>query len=250
MIEFISSSAWAAPEAISSSPNMGAWHAILSASIIVQLTLGILVMMSIVSWAIMLTKKNQFKTILSSNEPFLDDFWKAASLDDIYENIDRHALSPMSAVFKSGYLELRKIAESNLAKSGDGNDAISLTGIDNLERALRKTTDNELNKMDSRLTFLATTASSAPFIGLFGTVWGIMGAFQKIGATGSANLAVVAPGISEALIATAVGLATAIPASIAFNHLNNNVKKEEIELNNFSADFLNITKRNFFKGNG
>src|SRR5262249_44691278 len=100
---------------------------------------------------------------------------------------------------------------------------------------------------ENRLTFLATTSSNGPFVGLFGTVWGIMSAFHKIGQTGSANLAIVAPGISEALIATAIGLAAAIPAGAAYNYFVNLVKKNDLELNNFCADFLNIAKRNFFK---
>ena len=102
--------------------------------------------------------------------------------------------------------------------------------------------------MESRLSLLATTGSTGPFIGLFGTVWGIMGAFQKIGATKVASLAVVAPGISEALIATSVGLAAAIPATVAYNHYVSRIRKMEIELNSFAADFLNIAKRNFFQG--
>jgi biopolymer transport protein TolQ len=102
--------------------------------------------------------------------------------------------------------------------------------------------------MEERLNILATTGSTGPFIGLFGTVWGIMGAFQKIGITGMASLAVVAPGISEALIATAIGLAAAIPATVAYNYFLTKIKEHEVELSNFSADFLNIAKRNFFKG--
>jgi len=100
--------------------------------------------------------------------------------------------------------------------------------------------------MESKLTVLATTGSTGPFVGLFGTVWGIMSSFHKIGTTGNASLAVVAPGISEALVATAIGLAAAIPAVVLYNHFISTIRKEEIELNNFSADFLNIVKRNFF----
>lgn len=101
--------------------------------------------------------------------------------------------------------------------------------------------------MEARLSLLATTGSTGPFIGLFGTVWGIMGSFHKIGSTGMANLAVVAPGISEALIATAIGLAAAIPATVAYNHFVTRIRREEIDLSSFSADFINIAKRNFFK---
>ena len=110
----------------------------------------------------------------------------------------------------------------------------------------RKAIDTEISTMEARLSFLATTGSTGPFIGLFGTVWGIMGAFATIGATGMASLAVVAPGISEALIATAIGLVAAIPATVAYNHFITKLKREEIELNSFASDFLNIAKRNFF----
>ncbi|MEI7974274.1 MAG: MotA/TolQ/ExbB proton channel family protein, partial [Bdellovibrio sp.] len=124
---------------------------------------------------------------------------------------------------------------------------IKLSGIDNMERALKQAVENEVALMESRLSWLATTGSTGPFIGLFGTVWGIMSSFHKIGAMGSASLAVVAPGISEALFATAVGLGAAIPAVIIYNSLVTQVRRQEIQLNNFAADFLNVAKRNFFQ---
>ena len=135
-----------------------------------------------------------------------------------------------------------------MANSSGAGDSIQLSGIDNLERSVRKSTENEVSEMENRLTILATTGSTGPFIGLFGTVWGIMGSFHQIGQTGSASLAAVAPGISEALIATAIGLAAAIPAVVIYNNCIAVIRKEEISLNNFSSDFLNIVKRNFFKG--
>jgi len=156
--------------------------------------------------------------------------------------------SPLAQVFKSGFGELQKLASSALAADGPEKDEATpkLRGIDNLTRALKKSSDIEMSSLERRLTFLATTSSTAPFIGLFGTVWGIMNAFQKIGATGSASLAIVAPGISEALIATAVGLAAAIPAAAAYNFFVSKLKYEEMEFENFTSDFLNIAKRNFF----
>lgn len=230
---------------VSVSVNTGAWHAITSASLPVQLTLLTLIGMSIVSWAIILKKKKQFSETISENEEFLDFFWKANSLDEISERLGDFTKSSLARVFKAGYLELRKIADSNLASGKE--DSPELTGIDNMERSLRKAIDTEIAYLETQLSFLATTGSTGPFIGLFGTVWGIMGSFQKIGATGMASLAVVAPGISEALIATAIGLFAAIPASVGFNHFISRLKKEELELNNFASDFLNISKRNFFK---
>lgn len=239
--------AYAAENSVGVVVETGAWHAISSASPIVQLTLLSLVVMSVVSWAIIYQKRKIFDALSAANKKFDDQFWKAKALEDIYDDLDDHKNAPMAAVFKSGYLELKKIAESN--KAGAENSKPMLSGIDNLQRSLHKAIENELSCMEARLSFLATTGSTAPFIGLFGTVWGIMGSFQKIGATGVASLAVVAPGISEALIATGVGLFAAIPATIAYNLYVTRLKREELVLNNFGADFLNIAKRNFFRGN-
>ena len=238
--------AHAASQSISSGIQFSALTAVLNASWTVQFVLLILVGMSAVCWAIIFTKKRTLDLVRATNKPFLDMFWSASSLDDIFSKSEKHPASSLARVFRSGYLELRKMADSNLARSEKGSGP-ALSGIDNLERALRKAIDIEITKLSTRLNFLATTGSTAPFIGLFGTVWGIMGAFHKIGATNMASLAVVAPGISEALIATAIGLAAAIPATIAFNHYMTLVQREELELNSFAADYLNIAKRNFFK---
>ena len=233
-----------AADTVKSQVTISTWDAISHASPIVQLTLLILVLMSVTSWAIAVSKHNQLKATSEADEKFENLFWKASSLDDIYNALDDFKGSSMAKVFKLAYLELRKLADSGV---GHNEGAPSLKGLDNLERALRKAADSELSKLESRLSFLATTGSTGPFIGLFGTVWGIMGAFQKIGTTGMASLAVVAPGISEALIATAIGLAAAIPATIFYNHYLSKIRKIDLALSNFSADFLNIAKRNFFK---
>lgn len=240
--------AWAA-DTVKVAADLGAWHAISSASFIVQLTLLSLASMSVVSWAIMLQKRKQFKQVEDGNIPFEEKFWKATSLEEIHEHLKDYPDSNLASVFQFGYLELKKIAESSLlASTSEGSDSPVLSGIDNLQRSLRKATDIEVARLEARLTFLATVGSVGPFVGLFGTVWGIMSSFQKIGATGSASLAVVAPGIAEALIATGVGLAAAIPATIAYNLFITRIRKQELALNNFSADFLNLAKRNFFKG--
>lgn len=228
------------------SVNTNAIDAIAQASPIVQLTLLILVGLSVASWAIGWTKFKNFKRLHTANELFLAKFWKVNSLDSLYEDIDQYKDSSLGRIFKAAYIEMKKLAESPLTKNEGAKPVMS--GLDNLERVLRKASENELAVMERRLTLLATTGSTGPFIGLFGTVWGIMGSFQKIGTTGSASLAVVAPGISEALIATAIGLAAAIPAVVLYNHFIAQIRREEIELNNFSTDFLNIVKRNFFKG--
>ncbi|WP_413289638.1 protein TolQ [Bdellovibrio sp. HCB337] len=227
--------------------NTNSMDALLQASPVVQLTLLILVGLSVFCWAIAYTKYRQLKQVRDANDSFTNKFWKVSSLDTLYGDIDDYPNSSMARIFKSAYLEMKKLAESPLVAKA-GADKPQLSGLDNLERVIRKSTENELAKLETRLTVLATTGSTGPFIGLFGTVWGIMGSFHKIGATGNASLAVVAPGISEALIATAIGLAAAIPAVVLYNNFIARVRREEIELNNFSTDFLNIVKRNFFKG--
>jgi biopolymer transport protein TolQ len=220
----------------------------MTASPIVQLTLMSLVGMSVVSWAIIVQKRKQFRAVEDANEPFEEKFWKAGSLEDVNDNLKDFPDSNLANVFRLGYLELRKLADSN-ASEPNSNGAPNLSGIDNLQRAIRKAMDIEIANLESRLIFLATVGSVGPFVGLFGTVWGIMSSFQRIGQTGMASLAVVAPGIAEALIATGVGLAAAIPATIAYNHFVAQIKRQELDLNNFAADFLNLAKRNFFRSN-
>lgn len=237
--------AWAAPLSSSGlSVNTNAWDAIFTASPIVQLTLLILVGLSVVCWAVGLAKYKQLQDLKSANESFLEQFWQTTSLEALNQELDQSLkLSSVARTFRAGYTELQKLADQKGGSSGP----LQLSGSDNLERALRKSIDLEISAMENRLTLLATTGSTGPFIGLFGTVWGIMGSFHKIGATGSASLAVVAPGISEALITTAIGLAAAIPAVVLYNQFIAQIRKQEIELNNFASDFLNIAKRNFFK---
>lgn len=238
------------------------WSAILQASLIVQLILLGLVGMSVFCWAVAIAKFRQFRDLGAANTRFLDAFWKTTSFDALFEDRHQFPRSSLAQVFAAGFLELQKLAigHQNPLKSLAGQDPSSgkspgdqqpgilqLSGIDNLERTLKKAMDLEIQNLESRLTWLATTGSTGPFVGLLGTVWGIMGSFHKIGAMGSASLAVVAPGISEALFATAIGLAAAIPAVVLYNHFITRVRKEEIELSNFMTDFLNIAKRNFFR---
>lgn len=244
------SSAWAATnESVQIATNTGAWHAIASASFVVQLVLLSLIAMSVFSWAIMAQKRTQFNEVEEANEPFEEAFWKATSLDAVNAQLKDHPESNLAALFRAGYVELNKIAESKVLADDKGeNQPPSLSGLDNLQRALRKATDIEISRLEANLIFLATVGSVGPFVGLFGTVWGIMSSFQHIGQTGMASLAVVAPGIAEALIATGIGLAAAIPATIGYNFYVTRIKKQELALNNFAADFLNLAKRNFFKG--
>lgn len=146
-------------------------------------------------------------------------------------------------------MELARLTKSREDEKAEGpsGQEVQTVWLDNMERALRSAINGEVQRLEKSLSLLATTGNSAPFIGLFGTVWGIMIAFQGIGLKGSATLAVVAPGISEALIATAAGLAAAIPAVVAYNHFTNKVRNLETEMTNFANDFLNIVRRDFFR---
>lgn len=225
---------------------MSIYDSLLQASPVVQLTLILLIVLSILCWTVAFSKWKMFRQVQAANERFSAKFWKVNSLDTLYDNIEEYEDSPLAEIFRSAYVEMKKIADAPSLKSEE-KPSMLLGHVDNLERVLRKSVENELVTLESRLTLMATTGSTGPFIGLFGTVWGIMSSFHKIGQTGSASLAVVAPGISEALVATAIGLAAAIPAVAMYNHFVGQVRKQEIEMNNFASDYLNIVKRNFFK---
>ncbi len=243
----MSSMAYAATKsAIKVGMRMDVWDLIWNSGFIVKLVLLLLLSFSVLSWAVMLLKNAQVAKVTNSNAKFLDVFWKASSLDGIFKDLDIFKDSSLANVFKAGYTELQRIAEAKQRRKAEEN-AITLTGLDNVSRALRKQVDTEIAQLEGKTSFLATVGSTSPFIGLFGTVWGIMTAFQNIGNTGAASLAVVAPGISEALITTAVGLAAAIPAVMGYNYFVGKFRKQDLELSNFSSDFLNIIKRNFFK---
>ena len=180
------------------------------------------------------------------NKEFLDFFWKSQSLNQLYESYKDYSENPLGEVFIAGFRQTKQLIDSNKKDEVDDipNGAVlELKGIESVERALHRSANQQISNLERLLTFLATTASATPFIGLFVTVWGIMNAFKDIGVQGSAGLAVVAPGISEALIATALGLAAAIPAVIAYNHYQNRIKVITNEIENFIADFLNLVQR-------
>lgn len=205
---------------------------------VVQFVLFLLLFGSVLCWAVILTKMKSIRGASSQNLQFLDVFWKSKNLEEIFSKTNRYPRSPVAEVFKSGFKELKKLAATDAKNAGEAE-------VDNISRALSRAARSQIASMEKHIGLLATTASAAPFIGLFGTVWGIMNSFQDIGATGAANLAVVAPGISEALIATAVGLATAIPAVIAYNHFVNQIKRVATDIDCFNQDFLNIISRSF-----
>ncbi len=212
--------------------------------LVVKLVLFVLIYFSVVSWAIIFYKLLQVYRANSDSERFLDFFWKTKRFDAINSQLDRFGNSPLSVLFNEGYTELKRVMESGEAKKDPDVISTDLGGIENISRALRRATTSEITRLEKYTTFLATTGSTAPFIGLFGTVWGIKDAFTSIGLSGSASLAVVAPGIAEALIATAIGLVAAIPAVVGYNHFQHKIKVLIAEMDNFSTEFLNIVQRN------
>jgi biopolymer transport protein TolQ len=215
--------------------------------IIVKLVLLVLIYFSVVSWAIIFYKFIQVRKANQESERFLAFFWQTKRFDAVNAQVDRFANSPLSILFTEGYNELKKLGQ-RVEETKDPNViSADLGGVDNVARALRRATTSEITRLEKYLAFLATTGSTAPFIGLFGTVWGIMTAFKGIGETGSASLAVVAPGIAEALVATAIGLVAAIPAVMGFNHFQTKIKVLIAEMDNFGTEFLNIVQRSFAK---
>jgi len=203
----------------------------------------ILIFFSVVSWAIIFFKLFQIHKANSESVRFMDFFWKTKRFDTIAAQADRFASSPLVMLFNEGYSELKQVMDGD-AKQEQAGVSTDLGDIENVSRALRRATNQEINRLEKYTTFLATTGSASPFIGLFGTVWGIMVAFEGIGRTGSASLAVVAPGISEALRATAIGLIAAIPAVMAYNHFQHKIRVLVKEMDSFSTEFLNIVQRN------
>ena len=222
-----------------------------------QAVLIILVLFSIASWAIILQKIWTFRASDRDTARFLEAFRRSSKFSEVQAVCPTVAATPLVGVFQAGYAEMN----AQFRVGNPGSAAVPATtpasnppttstrpilkSLDGVDRALIRAATNEVNKLERRMTFLATTASVTPFIGLFGTVVGIMIAFQRIGATGSTNLAVVAPGISEALIATAAGLFAAIPALVFYNHFTHRVKEFSAAMDDFALEFLNIAERNF-----
>jgi biopolymer transport protein TolQ len=207
--------------------------------------LALLLGASAVSWAIIVKKWLQIRRAQDQSVRFLETFWQSKRLDAIYEAAERLGASPISQVFRAGYVELSKVT-AQTKENGERGMQEELGGLENVERALKRAAASEVTALEAQVPFLGTTASAAPFVGLFGTVWGIMRAFHDIYRVGNANLATVARPISEALIATAVGLFAAIPAVVAYNYFVSKIRVLDSEMTNFSNDFLNIVRRHFF----
>lgn len=219
---------------------------ILHAGPVGQLVMFTLLLFSLISWSIVFMKARLFRKVAKQSSEFLDQFWSSSNLSEANNITGQYPYCPEASVFAAGFGELQKINRIRAKKDTNNSKETletQLATIDNLQRAMRKAESQEIAKMATALPFLATTGSSAPFIGLFGTVWGIMASFHDIGIRGSASLAVVAPGISEALVATAAGLAVAIPAVIFYNHYSNKLDYIDGKMQHFSSDLVNLVER-------
>jgi biopolymer transport protein TolQ len=229
-------------------PQQSLVSIVFGASPVVQLVLLLLLVFSVGSLGVILFKFRQLRLARRQSERFLEIFWEAKNLAGINNASIELKQSPVAHVFRSGYQELQRLTRTSSKRSGTSSENVESTelgGIENVERAMRRATTQEVTRLEKALTFLATTASTAPFVGLFGTVWGVMTAFRGLTTAQTSSIQAVAPGIAEALIATAVGLAAAIPAVVAFNHFAREVRVLTADMENFSAEFLNIAERHF-----
>lgn len=234
-------------DGLSAPPQQGILDLVRGAGVVVQFVLYLLILFSVVSWGIIAQKYRQIRRAKRESEKFIEIFWERRNLSSIHDASRELTASPVAQVFRSGYEELVRVSRSKKESSPGESMTTELSGVDNVSRAMKRATSVEITKLEKYSSFLATVASSAPFVGLFGTVWGIMNAFRGLSVTHSSSIQAVAPGIAEALVATAVGLAAAIPALIAYNHFVQQVKVLAVEMDNFSQEFLNIAERHFFK---
>lgn len=221
---------------------MDLFQLVLSSGGVVLMVLFLLIAFFVVTTFVIGYKGYQLVRASQETDQFLDTFWQTKRLEEAFDRAKVLRRSPVAAMFRAGYLELMRLQKAESA-SERNNEA----DLENIERSLRRSMIAESTVLESLTPLLATVGSSAPFIGLFGTVWGIMDAFRNIGTKGSANLATVAPGIAEALIATAIGLVAAIPAVMAYNYFARRIKVLSGEMDTFGNDFLNLVKRNYLR---
>ncbi|HET8746658.1 MAG TPA: protein TolQ [Ramlibacter sp.] len=211
---------------------------VLGASFVVQLVMLLLLIVSVTSWAAIFGKLFALRRVKTKNDEFERDFWSGTSLNDLFAAAAQNAkvAGPMERIFASGMREYQKLRERRISDAG--------TLLDAARRAMRASFQRELDVVETHLSFLASVGSVSPYVGLFGTVWGIMHAFTGLGALQQVTLATVAPGIAEALVATALGLFAAIPAVVAYNRFARDIDRVAIKLETFIEEFSNILQRN------
>ncbi|MFO1261996.1 MAG: protein TolQ [Rhodoferax sp.] len=211
---------------------------VLNASLVVQCVMLLLMLVSVASWAAIFRKFFALKRVKRLNEAFERDFWSGASLNDLFADAAKGAAKagPMERIFASGMREFQKLRERRISDVG--------TLMDGARRAMRASFQREMDEIETNLSFLASVGSVSPYVGLFGTVWGIMHAFVGLGALTQVTLATVAPGIAEALVATAIGLFAAIPAVVAYNRFARDIDRIATQQETFIEEFSNILQRN------
>ena len=215
---------------------------VLHASFVVQIVMAILLAISVASWAAIIRKITAIKRIQNLNEEFERDFWSGTSLNELFTAASQNAklAGPMERIFASGMREYQKLRERRISDAG--------TLLDGARRAMRASFQREMDAAESQLAFLASVGSVSPYVGLFGTVWGIMHAFTGLASLQQVTLATVAPGIAEALVATAIGLFAAIPAVVAYNRFSRDIDRVAIKLETFIEEFSNILQRSLGAG--
>lgn len=224
--------------------DLSIWSLFLRADWIVKLVMGVLVLASVWTWAIILDKMWRLRRLETRALRFEDAFWSGGSLDDLYERVGQRPSDPMTAVFSSAMREWRRSAAKGLVQQATARAGLQAR----IDRVMQVTLGREMDRLERYMIFLASVGSTAPFIGLFGTVWGIMNSFQAIAVTKQTNLAVVAPGIAEALFATALGLIAAIPAVVAYNKISNDLGRYGGRLEAFAVEFSAILSRQLEEG--
>ena len=242
------------PEAIASAipaHDQSLWAIIMGAGWVVKGVMLMLLSFSVICWGIILTKAFALSRARKDTQLFFDAFRESRKFSLLYAEAKQFTFSPLAHVFKAGYAELNRISRIQQANQPSSESTqepeYERTAMDNINRSLQQAVIAQRTRLERGVNFLATTGSSAPFIGLFGTVWGIMESFRRIGVMKSASLAVVAPGIAEALIATAAGLAAAIPAVIFYNYFLSRINIISNEMDNFSSELINIIERIYWK---
>jgi biopolymer transport protein TolQ len=217
--------------------DLSPWALFLQADWVVKIVMLMLLFASVWCWAIIFDKVRRMRRLRAQADAFEDSFWSGGSLDELYERVGREPEDPMSAVFGAGMREWRR----SVGRAGAPEDKLSVQ--QRIERVMQVTVGREMMQVERYMTFLASVGSTAPFIGLFGTVWGIMNSFAAIAGSKSTNLAVVAPGIAEALFATALGLVAAIPAVVAYNKISSDLNRYAGRLEAFASEFGAILSR-------
>ena len=224
---------------IASQTEFSIWSLFLQADIVVKAVIVLLAAASIWCWAIIFDKVLRLRSLTKKAERFEEKFWSGSSLEELYDRVGSRPPDPMSSIFVAAMREWRRSSKKNKEGKSENMEALG----QRIDRVMRISMEREMDHLQRRMTFLASTGAVAPFLGLFGTVWGIMNTFTAIGLSSDTSLATVAPGIAEALFATALGLVAAIPAVIAFNSISSDMNRYALRLENFAGEFGAILSR-------